>query len=172
MLNDLSHGLKRLAVPLWDYWFCIKAGGHSIGHNRRVANPAQQKETNKVAKDSEQHAGGISIHAVDIAGGTPAAGLGVKLWHLGNDRVQIAAGSCSESGLLVHPVADGVGVKRGMHEVEFDVGSFYRDRGTPLPNPAFLEVAEFRFGIDRVTEHFHLPFKFTPWGFSLFRGGA
>jgi len=30
----------------------------------------------------------------------------------------------------------------------------------------------FRFGIDRVEEHFHLPFKFTPWGFSLFRGGA
>ena len=27
----------------------------------------------------------------------------------------------------------------------------------------------FRFGIDRVSEHFHIPFKFTPWGFSLFR---
>ncbi len=125
-----------------------------------------------MTKDSGKDAGGISIHAVDIAGGTPAAGLGVRLWHLGDDRVQIAAGSCSDSGLLVHAVADGVGVKRGMYEVEFDVGSFYRGRGTPLPNPAFLEVAQFRFGIDRVTEHFHLPFKFTPWGFSLFRGGA
>jgi len=125
-----------------------------------------------VAKDSEQRGGGISIHAVDIAGGTPAANLGVRLWYLGDDRVQIAAGSCSDSGLLEHPVAEGVGVKRGMYEVEFDVGSFYRERGVLLPNPAFLEVALFRFGIDRVSEHFHLPFKFTPWGFSLFRGGA
>jgi DNA-binding transcriptional LysR family regulator len=44
--------------------------------------------------------------------------------------------------------------------------------GLELPDPAFVEVAVFRFGIDRVKEHFHLPFKFTPWGFSLFRGGA
>ena len=41
-----------------------------------------------------------------------------------------------------------------------------------LPDPAFVEEAVFRFGIDRVSEHFHIPFKFTPWGFSLFRGGA
>jgi 5-hydroxyisourate hydrolase len=41
-----------------------------------------------------------------------------------------------------------------------------------LPNPSFIDVAVFRFGIDAVQQHFHLPFKFTPWGFSLFRGGA
>ncbi len=125
-----------------------------------------------MAKNSEQRAGGISIHAVDIAGGTPAAGLGVRLWRLDDDRVQVAAGYCSESGLLEHPVAEGTGVKRGMYEVEFDVGSYYREHGIALPDPLFLEVAVFRFGIDRISEHFHLPFKFTPWGFSLFRGGA
>lgn len=124
-----------------------------------------------MVKNPEQRAGGISIHAVDVASGVPAAGLGVRLWRLGDDRVQIAAGSCSESGLLQHPVADGTGVTRGMYEVEFDVGSYYREHGVTLPDPSFLEVAVFRFGIDRVSEHFHLPFKFTPWGFSLFRGG-
>ncbi len=122
--------------------------------------------------NSDQRAGGISIHAVDIAGGAPAAGLGVRLWRLGDDRVQIASGTCSESGLLQHSVAEGVSVKRGMYEVEFDVGAYYREQGITLPDPSFLEVAVFRFGIDRVSEHFHLPFKFTPWGFSLFRGGA
>ena len=125
-----------------------------------------------MATQPEQRAGGISIHAVDIAGGVPAAGLGVRLWYLGDDRVPIAAGTCSESGLLHHPVAEGAGVKRGMYEVEFDVGAYYREHGSALPNPSFVEVAVFRFGIDRISEHFHLPFKFTPWGFSLFRGGA
>lgn len=122
--------------------------------------------------DPQQSAGGISIHAVDVAGGVPAAGLGVRVWLLGDDKVQIAAGTCSKSGLLQHPVAEGAGVGRGMYEVEFDVGAYYRERGVALPDPSFLEVAVFRFGIDRVSEHFHLPFKFTPWGFSLFRGGA
>ena len=125
-----------------------------------------------MATKPEQGAGGISIHAVDIAGGVPAAGLGVRLWYLGDERVPIAAGICSESGLLQHPVAEGAGVRRGMYEVEFDVGAYYREHGSALPSPSFVEVAVFRFGIDRISEHFHLPFKFTPWGFSLFRGGA
>lgn len=121
---------------------------------------------------SERPAGGISIHAVDIASGKPAGGLGIRLWHLGDERVLVASGTCSENGLLQHPVADGTGVERGMYEVEFDVGPYYRKQGIAIPNPSFLEEALFRFGIERVGEHFHLPFKFTPWGFSLFRGGA
>jgi len=125
-----------------------------------------------VTKDNEPTAGGISIHAVDIARGIPAAGLNLRLWRLTGGREEIAAGACAGSGLLRHPVADGTGVARGMYEVEFDVGAYYRASGLDVPDPAFLEVAVFRFGIDRVTEHFHLPFKFTPWGFSLFRGGV
>lgn len=121
---------------------------------------------------SKHEAGGISIHAVDVADGVPAGGLEVRLWHLGGERVLIASGACSESGLLKHRSADGEGVTRGMYEVEFEVGAYYRNRNHTLPDPSFLEVAVFRFGIDRVSEHFHLPFKFTPWGFSLFRGGA
>lgn len=116
--------------------------------------------------------GGISIHAVDIARGVPAAGLRVHLWRLGDDRKNIASGHCGESGLFHHPVAEGAGVERGMYEVEFDVGTYYRHASVAVPDPSFLEVAVFRFGIDKVSEHFHLPFKFTPWGFSLFRGGA
>ena len=69
-------------------------------------------------------------------------------------------------------MSDGAGVERGQYEVEFDVGAYYRNRGATLPDPSFVDVAVFRFGIDKVSEHFHLPFKFTPWGFSLFRGGA
>ena len=121
---------------------------------------------------SRQQAGGISIHAVDVAAGVPASGLETRLWFLGEEKILVASGTCSGSGLLKHPSADGAGIGRGMYEVEFDVGDYYRSRGKTLPDPAFLEVAVFRFGIDKLNEHFHLPFKFTPWGFSLFRGGA
>lgn len=121
---------------------------------------------------SERGAGGISIHAVDIARGIPANALAVRLWRLSGTRAQIAAGACDHTGLLRHPSAEGADIARGLYEVEFEVGAYYRASGMDLPNPSFLEIAVFRFGIDRVQEHFHLPFKFTPWGYSLFRGGA
>ncbi|WP_245706515.1 hydroxyisourate hydrolase [Ruegeria marina] len=107
-----------------------------------------------------------------MADGIPAARLRVRLFHLGATRDLIASGVCGADGLLQHPVSRGDGVRPGCYEVEFDVSAYYRERGRDLPDPAFLETAVFRFGIDHVEEHFHLPFKFTPWGFSLFRGGA
>lgn len=119
-----------------------------------------------------QQPGGISIHAVDISRGVPAAGLGLRLVRLDPTREVLAAGTCGESGLFEHPVARGAGVVRGVYEVEFDVGAYFRAAEIAMPDPSFLDVAVFRFGIDKVTEHFHLPFKFTPWGFSMFRGGA
>ena len=117
-------------------------------------------------------AGGISIHAVDVGRGIPAADLYLRLRRIDPNPAEIAAGPCVESGHFLHLVTEGVGVERGTYEVEFDVGAYYRSCGVVLPDPSFLEVVVFRFGIDRVNEHFHLPFKFTPWGFSLFRGGA
>lgn len=117
-------------------------------------------------------AGGISIHAVDVSRGVPAGGLTVLLRRLEPDPMVIAEGVCAANGHFVHPVAEGDNVLRGTYEAEFGVGAFYRAARVALPDPSFLDTAVFRFGIDAVHEHFHLPFKFTPWGFSLFRGGA
>ena len=117
-------------------------------------------------------AGGISIHAVDVARGVPAAGLGVRLLRLAPDATELAYGVCAAGGHFDHPTMTGQGITRGTYEVQFDVDAYYRATQPDLPQPPFLDVAVFRFGIDRLSEHFHLPFKFTPWGFSLFRGGA
>ena len=125
-----------------------------------------------MSEETERKPGGISIHAVDVANGVPGAGLEVHLWRIDGNRIEIASGTCEETGLLKHPVAEGVGVIRGLYEVEFGVGRYYQNRGVTEPDPSFVDIAIFRFGIDKVHEHFHLPFKFTPWGFSLFRGGA
>ena len=121
---------------------------------------------------SNGNAGGISIHAVDVSRGVPAAGLAVRLLRADGDRQLVAQGICKAGGHFEHPVSSGVGVGRGLYQIEFDVAAYYRANQVTIPSPAFLEVAVFRFGIDHVEEHFHLPFKFTPWGFSLFRGGA
>jgi 5-hydroxyisourate hydrolase len=124
--------------------------------------------------------GGLSIHCVDVARGRIATGLQVHVCRLRPDASGagelIASGSVGSQGLLVHPALMSEAIRAGGYEVSFDVGGYYRqfrhEAGYDLNEPGFLEMVPYRFHISRVEQHTHLPFKFTPWGFSLFRGGA
>ncbi|MBA4265022.1 MAG: 5-hydroxyisourate hydrolase [Comamonadaceae bacterium] len=120
--------------------------------------------------------GGISIHCVDVANGQLAVGLRVELRRLtaqGEPEVLLLAeGRIADNGLLQHPVLMSEAITAGGYEVVFDVGDHYRARGDAVPSPAFLERVPYRFHIADTAQHYHLPFKFTAWGFSLFRGGA
>jgi 5-hydroxyisourate hydrolase len=110
-------------------------------------------------------AGGISIHAVDVASGRPAQGLRVEIWRLEPDCIRIADGRLGAIGTLDHAVTTGAEVAAGEYEVLFHLGEFFGDGAA-----GFLTIAPFRFRIADVDQHFHLPIKFTRWGFALFRG--
>lgn len=116
-------------------------------------------------------AGGISIHVVDVTRGLPAQGMKVEIFNLVDRESPIAAGVLSEKGMLEHSIAYGDQVTQGIYEVIFYIGDFYRQLTYPLPELPFLDVVPFRFGISDVEQHYHLPLKVSPWGFSLFRGG-
>jgi 5-hydroxyisourate hydrolase-like protein (transthyretin family) len=120
--------------------------------------------------------GGLSIHCVDVASGRVATGLRVTLRRLGPDGEPLgevlAEGTIGTNGLLAHPALMSAAITPGGYEARFAVGDFYRSLGHPVPSPAFLEVVPYRFHIADASQHYHLPFKFTAWGFSLFRGGA
>lgn len=117
--------------------------------------------------------GGISIHCVDVARGRVATGLRVALFRLDSEGLRpIAQGEVGSKGLFESPALMGDEIRVGGFEVVFDVGDFFRGCSVELPEPAFLERVPYRFHIADVAQHYHLPFKFTPWGFSLFRGGA
>lgn len=60
----------------------------------------------------------------------------------------------------------------GHYEAVFHVAAYFHAAGVPLPGEPFLDVITYRFGIDRPDQHYHLPMKLTPWGYSCFRGGA
>jgi len=108
---------------------------------------------------------GISIHVVDVSRGTVAAGMRVELRRDGkpikNDRA-------SSKGL----VEVNERVPAGHYEAVFYVAEWYRAQNVPLPNVPFLDVVRYSFGIADPEQHYHLPFKCTPWGYSCFRGGA
>jgi 5-hydroxyisourate hydrolase len=113
-------------------------------------------------------AGGISVHAVDVAHGRPAQGLRVEIWRLAPDRVRLADGLLGTDGTLQAPVTAGEGVTEGDYEVLFHLGEFFATQTGE--ETQFLTIVPFRFVIRDVQAHFHLPLKFTPWGYSLFRG--
>lgn len=112
-------------------------------------------------------AGGISIHAVDVATGRAAEGMAVTLRRLAPAPAELATGRIGANGLLDHPSAAGAGIVAGLYEVSFDVGAFLAGQGR---DAGFLAVVPFRFQIVDAAQHCHLPFKFTPFGIALFRG--
>lgn len=115
-------------------------------------------------------AAGISLHAVDVALGVPAAGMRVEIFALRDNPARcIAQGLLGANGALDHPVTTGAGVQTGVHEAHFHLGDWWRER-TGTDASSFQEVAVFRFHVARLDEHYHLPMKFTAWGFALFRG--
>jgi 5-hydroxyisourate hydrolase len=106
--------------------------------------------------------GGISIHAVDVVSGKPANGMRVSLRRLEPGPVLIAEGYIAADGTFPGPHA--AQAQSGLYEVILDFGQFY---GAADP---FLGEVPFRFRVVSPTEHIHLPIKFSPWGFALFRG--
>lgn len=108
---------------------------------------------------------GISIHVVDVSRGVVAAGMRVALFR---GAQALADGTTSPKGLL--EISERV--QPGVYEAVFHVAAWYRARQVELPAVPFLDVVTYRFGIDDPEQHYHLPFKCTPWGYSCFRGGA
>jgi 5-hydroxyisourate hydrolase len=108
---------------------------------------------------------GISIHVVDVSRGVVAMGMRVAVCFEGKS---IADAETSSKGLLE---IEGR-AKTGFYEAVFHVAEWYRAQRVPLPSTPFLDVVTFRFGISDPEQHYHLPFKCTPWGYSCFRGGA
>jgi 5-hydroxyisourate hydrolase len=108
---------------------------------------------------------GLSIHVVDVSRGVVAAGMRIEVFF--KDQ-KILSGSASAKGLL----EESRSLEPGSYEAVFHVGDWYRKAGVALPAVPFLDVVTYRFGISDPVQHYHLPFKCTPWGYSCFRGGA
>jgi len=112
---------------------------------------------------------GISIHVVDVSRGVVAAGMAVELH--GPDGMLIAKGALTANGTL-HDPALAQTFAADAYRATFHIAAYYRAAGVALPTVPFLDVVTYHFGIADPAQHYHLPFKCTPWGYSCFRGGA
>jgi 5-hydroxyisourate hydrolase len=114
-------------------------------------------------------AGGLSIHVVDVSRGIVAAGMRVDV-HRCAPPTLLASGAISARGTLdVGALAEPM--TPGFYEAVFHVAAFYGTAGIVETGVPFLDVVTYRFGIADPQQHYHLPMKLTPWGYSCFRGG-
>ena len=112
---------------------------------------------------------GLSVHVVDVTRGVPAVGMRVEVFVLGPRRAKIADGLLSKSGAFDHPITT-TRLATATYEVVFHAGEFFAGQGVAQSTPPFLGEVPFRFSIADAEQHYHLPMKITPWGFSLYRG--
>ncbi len=115
---------------------------------------------------------GMSIHVVDVSRGVVARGMRVEVRRVAPSPAVLADGAVDPTGVLSVPALMGPAVTAGRYEVHFHVADYYRAQSVPLPDEPFLDVVCYAFGIDDAAQHYHLPMKTTPWGYSCFRGGA
>jgi 5-hydroxyisourate hydrolase len=112
----------------------------------------------------------VSIHVVDIANGRVAAGMSVEIWRAGPEPARLVTGTVGSNGVVGGIEERETLFEAGTYEVRLRIADYYRELATALSDPPFIEIGLFRFTLPDLSQHYHLPFKLTPWGLSCFRG--
>ena len=114
--------------------------------------------------------GRLTTHVLDTASGKPAAGLKIELFLLDGGTIHLKTITTNADGRAAGPVLEGAAFMQGHYELRFHAGDYLRASGTPLPDPAFLDVIPIRFGIADPGSHYHVPLLLSPYGYSTYRG--
>lgn len=116
--------------------------------------------------------GKLTTHVLDISIGKPASGVVVELVCVGpnNEKYTIQSSYTNEDGRLNQPLLEGDNMKKGIYELHFYIGDYYRNRGAINEDPSFLDCVPVRFGISEPASHYHVPLLIAPGGYSTYRG--
>jgi 5-hydroxyisourate hydrolase len=115
--------------------------------------------------------GRLSTHVLDMAAGTPAAGMKVEFSVLEKGEWRrLKTVRTNADGRTDEPLmADGT-MSTGQYELVFHIAEYFRSKGERLPDPPFLDQAPLRFGIADREAHYHVPLLCTPWSYGTYRG--
>lgn len=113
--------------------------------------------------------GRLTTHILDTAQGRPAAGVGIRLVALDDERRLVASTLSNGDGRTDKPLVEGAAMKSGCYELEFDIGPYFAAQGMATGEPAFLDTVVIRFSV-AAGEHYHVPLLASPWSYSTYRG--
>ncbi|SAK91680.1 5-hydroxyisourate hydrolase [Caballeronia fortuita] len=131
--------------------------------------PAPNQTTGPVQQDGLSPR--LTMHGLDTWHGTPAAGMRVDLFAIGDanakllQTITLAASGRSEPPLLI-----GETYRAGTYELLLHADEYFAARKANLPQPLFLSKIPLRFRITDVNQRIHLPVLFGPWSYNYYRG--
>jgi 5-hydroxyisourate hydrolase len=115
--------------------------------------------------------GKLSTHVLDTANGTPARGMKVELSVLEKGKwTPLKTAATNADGRVEAGLLEGAALKKGEYRLVFHVADYFRARGTPLPEPPFLDRVPLRFGVADPAGHYHVPLLVSPWSYATYRG--
>ncbi len=115
--------------------------------------------------------GKLTTHVLDTAGGQPAAGVRIELFHLSaGGREKLDEAVTNADGRCAAPLLAGEAMRPGAYELVFHVADYFRSTQAALTEPAFLDQVPIRFGIAEAGAHYHVPLLISPYGYSTYRG--
>ena len=114
--------------------------------------------------------GRLTTHVLDTAHGRPAAGMALTLFRVDGARHKIAAATTNADGRCDRPLLDGVAMRAGTYELDFETAAYFARLGATLADPPFLDVVTVRFAIADPGAHYHVPLLVSPWAYSTYRG--
>ncbi len=107
----------------------------------------------------------ITSHVLDTSIGQPAAGVAVRLEHVGDaGGAALATATTDRDGR----VADWLpgGVPAGSYRLVFETGAWFRAAG----RESLYERVVVEFKVPDSVPHYHLPVLLAPFGYSTYRG--
>jgi 2-oxo-4-hydroxy-4-carboxy-5-ureidoimidazoline decarboxylase len=113
----------------------------------------------------------LSTHMLDATTGVAAAGVAIELFEFTGDQARKISGSTTNTdGRNGAPLIEGRPLPIGRYELRFAVGDYFRKKGAPTAEPAFLDIVALRFSIAEPEGNYHVPLICTPWSYSTYRG--
>lgn len=114
--------------------------------------------------------GRLTTHVLDISHGKSGQGLQIELYALTESRHLIKVVTTNQDGRCDQPLLQGEGLRVGVYELVFHAGDYFRNLGTVLPEPPFVDQVVVRFGVADSNAHYHVPLLVSPWSYSTYRG--
>ena len=114
--------------------------------------------------------GRLTTHVLDTMAGTPAAGLAIELWTVGEDARRLRTVATNADGRVDAPLLEGAAFVAGRYELRFHAGAYLRARHGVDADPLFLDEIPIRFGIADPGQHYHVPLLLSAYGYSTYRG--
>ena len=115
--------------------------------------------------------GKLTTHVLDLAAGVPAADMRIELHELQSGAPRrLTEQRTNQLGRSPQPLLEGAGLRVGRYQLTYHTADYFRGRGTPLPEPPFIDAVVVAFGVASPSQDYHIPLLVSPWSYSVYRG--